>query len=116
VYLTIRLLTEIALEIHDATMKSARTFSPTRQEKDGETRDKIRKMGDEKLAVSGLLGLAQKGLEVIESGQGDTARWTDVACQALRTLASWTREWRLPLLFPPSHSHSPFGTRKSVAN
>lgn len=63
-----------------------------RQQKDGVIRDSIRTTGDEKLAVAGLLSLAVKGLDTIESGQGDRTKWIDVVCQALKTLASWARE------------------------
>lgn len=92
VFLAVRLLSEIALEIHDTTMRSARTFSQARQQKDGLIRDNIRSTGDEKLAASGLLNLASKGLDAIETGQGDRAKWIDIVCQAMRTLNSWIRK------------------------
>lgn len=80
------------MEIHDSTIKSARAFSTSRQEKDGLIRDRIRTTGDEKLAVAGLLGLAVKGLDIMQAGQAGASKWEGVVCQALKTLASWTRE------------------------
>ena len=73
-------------------MRSARAWSQNRQEKDGLIRDAIRTSGDERLAVQGLLELGAKSLEVLEGGQGDRAKWEDVGCQALKTLAAWTRK------------------------
>lgn len=76
-------------------MKSARDYSSSRQAKDGTIRDRIRTTGDEKLAVSGLLGLAAKGLDALEAGQGDASKWKGIVCQALQTVAYWTRKHKL---------------------
>jgi exportin-T len=76
--LGIHLLSEIAQEIHDSTMRSAREWDDKRQMRDGMIRDAIRTSGDETRAVSGLLRLAEGGGELAEL--------------ALRTLSTWTRE------------------------
>jgi exportin-T len=92
--LTIHILTDIALEVHDSTMKSARTFTPQRQQRDGAIRDAIRTTGDERLAIDGLLNLAVKGLDIVESGRAgqDRSKWINLIDQAVKTLAAWTRE------------------------
>lgn len=86
IYLVINLFNEIALEIHDSTVKSARPWSKDRQERDGNIRDVIRSSGDEALAIEGLLGVAEKALDMKES------KWMDIAELAMRTLGAWTRE------------------------
>jgi exportin-T len=85
VYLVIHLLNEIALEIHDSTMRSARPFSQTRFLRDGNIRDSIRSSGDEASAVQGMLQVAQRALD-----QG--GKWLEVGDFAMKTLATWTRE------------------------
>ena len=86
VYLVIHLFEEIALEIHDSTMRSARLFSQTRFLRDGNIRDSIRSSGDEALAVQGMLGVAQRAID-----QG--GKWLEVGELAIKTLATWTRKW-----------------------
>ncbi|WVQ66053.1 uncharacterized protein L199_004231 [Kwoniella botswanensis] len=86
--LTLRVLTEIAQEVHDVTLRSARKFSKDRQQRDGEVRDVIRSSGDERLAMEGMLGLVEKGLDALE--QGGEAKWLDVVETALRTMVTWT--------------------------
>ncbi|WVF68493.1 hypothetical protein IAT40_003260 [Kwoniella sp. CBS 6097] len=88
VLLTIRVLSEIAQEIHDTTLKSARAYSKDRQERDGVVRDVIRSSGDERLAVDGMLALAEKGVDTLE--QGGDAKWAEVTDSTLKTLATWT--------------------------
>ena len=90
VLLTLHLLADIALEIHDSTMRSARSWSKTRQDRDGIIRDAIRTTGDETLAIQGLVSLAEKGLHVLE--RGESAKWQEVTELAIRTLGMWTRE------------------------
>ncbi|OCF35216.1 exportin-T [Kwoniella heveanensis BCC8398] len=89
VLLAIRVLSEIAQEIHDTTLKSARAYSKDRQERDGVVRDVIRSSGDERIAVDGMLALAEKGVDTLEQGAGD-AKWAEVTDSTLRTLATWT--------------------------
>ena len=84
VYLVIHLFNEIALEIHDSTIRSSRPFSQTRLQRDGHIRDSIRVTGDEALAVQGMLTVVQNAVE-----RG--GKWTDVGELALKTLATWTR-------------------------
>ncbi|WWC65824.1 uncharacterized protein I303_108446 [Kwoniella dejecticola CBS 10117] len=83
--LTIQVLTEIAQEVHDTTLRSARKYSKDRQERDGVVRDVIRSSGDERLAVEGMLGLIEKGLE-----QGDDAQWLKLVEATLKTMVTWT--------------------------
>ncbi|ORX37714.1 tRNA binding protein [Kockovaella imperatae] len=82
VHLAVHLLSDIALEIHDPTIKSAREFTKERSHRDGLVRDAIRTTGDENKAVEGLINLAKAALEKPE--------WLDIADQAVRTLATWT--------------------------
>ncbi|WWD20310.1 exportin-T [Kwoniella shandongensis] len=86
--LTIRVLSEIAQEVHDSTLKSARSYSKDRQSRDGVVRDVIRSSGDEKLAVDGMLALAERGMDAIEKGEG--GKWAEVVDATLKTLAAWT--------------------------
>lgn len=91
--LTIRLLSEIAQEVHDSTMKSARPFSQARQQRDGEIRDRIRTTGDERLAVEGMLGLIEKALEIVDrGGDGQLHKWVELVDLSLRAFAAWSRE------------------------
>lgn len=86
IFLVIHLFNEIALEIHDSTVKSARLWSKDRQERDGKIRDVIRSSGDEALAVEGLLGITDKALS---AGEG---KWLEIAELAMKTMGAWTRE------------------------
>lgn len=91
--LALRILNEIAQEIHDSTLRSARTFSGQRQNRDGVIRDAIRSTGDERLAIDGLMTLAESALGVLEQGASDKGKWLELADYSLKTLASWIREW-----------------------
>ncbi|KAK8849681.1 hypothetical protein IAR55_005016 [Kwoniella newhampshirensis] len=86
--LTIRVLSEIAQEVHDSVLKSARSYSKDRQSRDGVVRDVIRSSGDEKLAVDGMLALAERAMDAIEKGEG--GRWVELLEATLKTLAAWT--------------------------
>ncbi|WVR08059.1 hypothetical protein IAU60_005105 [Kwoniella sp. DSM 27419] len=88
--LTVRVLSEIAQEIHDTTLRTARPYSKDRQFRDGVVRDVIRSSGDERLAVDGMLALAEKGLTTLSNG-GDS-KWAEAVEAALKTLATWTRD------------------------
>ena len=93
--LAVRLLSEIAQEVHDTTMRSARSWSGTRQMRDGTIRDVIRSIGDERLVVESILGLSEKGLDVLEGSRNVMKhKWLELVDLALKTLATWTR--RLP--------------------
>lgn len=85
--LVIRLLVEIAQEIHDTIMRSAREWSDERQRRDGAIRDAIRSSGDERRTIEGLLALTNKG---VARGKSDR-KWLEVTQMALKALASWTR-------------------------
>lgn len=87
--LVTHLLREIAQEIHDNVIRSARAFSKERQHRDGVIRDVIRSSGDERLAVEGMLKLASKGLELSKSDP----KWLEATQMALKTLASWARKF-----------------------
>lgn len=86
--LVIHLLIEIALEIHDNIIKSARAWSNERQLRDGSIREVIRSSGDERMAVEGLLSLANKGVGLSKGN----AKWLEVTQAALKALGHWTRE------------------------
>lgn len=91
--LVVHLLIEIAQEIHDSVMRSARAFSQGRQQRDGIIRDVIRTSGDERIAVEGLLALANKGMEMCKGGD---KQWLEVAQLALKALSTWIREFSCP--------------------
>lgn len=86
VLFVINIFNEIALEIHDSTVRSARPWSKDRQERDGNIRDVIRSSGDEALAVEGLLGITDKAL---------SRNWPDVAALAMKTMGAWIRKFCL---------------------
>jgi len=92
VLLAIRLLLEIAQEVHDSTIKSARNFSNGRHARDGAIRDAIRSTGDERLAVEGLVGLVETALSVVEGGGQDRQKWIETADLALKALGAWIRK------------------------
>lgn len=86
--LSVHLLIEIAQEIHDTVMRSARAYSNVRQHRDGTIRDVIRTSGDERIAMESLLALANKGMEMCK---GDK-QWLEVTQLALKALGAWSRE------------------------
>lgn len=88
--LTIRLLLEIAQEIHDTTLKTARIMTKERQDRDGVVRDVIRSSGDDKTAVEGMLGIIEKGLEQINRGN-NSDKWAEAVDATLKTLSAWIR-------------------------
>ncbi|WWC73701.1 exportin-T [Kwoniella pini CBS 10737] len=96
-FLTIQVLTEIAQEVHDTTLRSARRYSKDRQERDGVVRDVIRSSGDERIAVEGMLGLIEKGLE-----QGEDSQWLKLVEATLRTMVTWTPWVDLSVSLSPS--------------
>ncbi|KAL7425109.1 pre-tRNA nuclear export protein [Cryptotrichosporon argae] len=83
--LCLHILIEIAQEIHDVLLKSARVQSRDRNVRDGQIRDSIRTSGDERLVVEGLLALVQKGLA--SAGEVKALELTELA---LKALGSWT--------------------------
>ncbi|KAK4688536.1 exportin-T, partial [Tremellales sp. Uapishka_1] len=88
--LTCHLLVEIAQEVHDSTLRSAREITDGRLARDADARDAVRQRGDERLAVEGLLGLAESGLEVISrGGDGQLAKWKEAVELAVKALALW---------------------------
>ncbi|WRT69690.1 uncharacterized protein IL334_006680 [Kwoniella shivajii] len=86
--LTVRVLSEIAQEIHDTTIRSARPYSKNRQERDGVVRDVIRSSGDEQLAIDGMLGFIERGLNTLD--QGGDEKWLEAVEATLKTMATWT--------------------------
>ncbi|RXK35182.1 hypothetical protein M231_07553 [Tremella mesenterica] len=88
--LVIHLLNEIALEVHDTTIRSVRPWSKERTERDGMIRDTIRTSGDERLVIDALLSVAERGLNVIENGQQSGTRWQETVELTLKTVAAWT--------------------------
>jgi exportin-T len=94
ILLAVRLLIEVAQEVHDSVVKSARTFSPTRLKTDGVIRDSIRSSGDERLAVDGLIRLVETSLSVMESGGENRQKWLETGDLALKALSAWIRKLR----------------------
>lgn len=100
ILLAVRLLIEVAQEVHDSAIKSARDFSAARLARDGAVRDAIRSSGDERLALDGLVRLVEASLSVVEGGGNEQRqKWVDVADLALKALLSWIREFSLPVEF-----------------
>jgi exportin-T len=95
ILLAVRLLIEIAQEVHDSVIKSARSFTDGRHARDGFIRDSIRSSGDERLAVDGLVGLVETSLGVVEMGGDGSQKWVETADLALKALGAWIR--KLPL-------------------
>ncbi|KAJ9119660.1 hypothetical protein QFC22_003370 [Naganishia vaughanmartiniae] len=82
--LTLHLLCEIASEVHDPLLKSARSFAGDRNRRDGMVRDSLRATGDTKAVIEGALGLVERGMNA--TGQPmleEAVEW------ALRTLGAW---------------------------
>lgn len=92
IFLAVRLLIEIAQEVHDSVIKSARLFTDGRHARDGFIRDSIRSSGDERLAVDGLIGLVETSLGVVERGGEGSAKWIETADLALKALGAWIRK------------------------
>ncbi|ODO00845.1 exportin-T [Cryptococcus wingfieldii CBS 7118] len=86
--LTIRILLEVAQEIHDITLKEARVMTKERQERDGVIRDMIRSSGDDKVAVEGMLRLVDTGLERIHKGES-IDKWGETVDSTLKALSAW---------------------------
>lgn len=85
--LTLHLLCEIASEVHDPLLKSARSFAGDRNKRDGMVRDSLRATGDTEAVIKGTLALVEKGMNV--AGQPlfeEAVEW------GLRTLAAWARK------------------------
>ena len=98
ILLAVRLLIEVAQEVHDNTVKSARTFSAQRLRTDGVIRDTIRSSGDERLAVDGLVRLVETSLGVMEGGGENRQKWLETGDLALKALAAWIRKLPNPLI------------------
>ncbi|KAJ9097300.1 hypothetical protein QFC21_004969 [Naganishia friedmannii] len=82
--MTLHLLCEIASEVHDPLLKSARSFAGDRNRRDGMVRDSLRATGDTKAVIEGALGLVERGMNV--TGQPmleESVEW------ALKTLGAW---------------------------
>lgn len=86
--LTLHLLCEIASEVHDPLLRSARSFAGDRNKRDGLVRDSLRATGDTKAVIEGTLALVERGMNV--TGQPmleEAVEWS------LKTLAAWAREY-----------------------
>ncbi|GHJ86694.1 hypothetical protein NliqN6_3096 [Naganishia liquefaciens] len=82
--LTLHLLCEIASEIHDPLLRSARSFAGDRNKRDGLVRDSLRATGDTQAVIEGTLVLVERGMNVTGQPMMEEAvEW------ALRTLAAW---------------------------
>ncbi len=86
--LTLHVLCEIAAEVHDPLLKSARAHSEERRVRDGAVRDHLRSNGDTKRVMEALEGLVERGMDNV--GQ---PVWSEAVEWALRATCSWARKW-----------------------
>lgn len=88
--LTLHLLCEIASEVHDPLLKSARSFAGDRNKRDGMVRDSLRATGDTEAVIKGTLALVEKGMNITGQPMFEEAvEWS------LKTLAAWARKYIL---------------------
>ena len=86
--LTLHLLCEIASEVHDPLLRSARSYAGDRNKRDGLVRDSLRATGDTQAVIEGTLALVERGMNMTGQPMMEEAvEW------ALRTLAAWAREY-----------------------
>jgi exportin-T len=85
--ITLRMLCEIAAEVHDPLLKSARKWTAERNSRDGQIRDSLRIRGEVKIILDGLVKLVEQG---IRSNGGTGLQ--EVIDWSLNTLATWARE------------------------
>jgi len=86
--ITLRMLCEIAAEVHDPLLKSARKWTAERNSRDGQIRDSLRIRGEVKIILDGLVKLVEQG---IRSNGGTGIQ--EVVDWSLNTLATWAREF-----------------------
>jgi exportin-T len=96
--LSIRLIYEIAGEIHDATLRSARAWSDERFKRDGAIRDMIRTRGDGVAVIGALFGVVRQGVDRVEAGE--RGKWAELVELAIAAIAAWTRECQLTVALP----------------
>nr|ODN95651.1 exportin-T [Cryptococcus depauperatus CBS 7855] len=99
--LTIRFLLEIAQEIHDTTLKTARVMTKERQDRDGVIRDAVRSNGDDKMAVEAMSCVLEKGLEEVGRGQSPE-KWGEAVESTLKTFGAWIPWIDLDVALNPS--------------
>jgi hypothetical protein len=85
--LTLRMLSEIAAEVHDPLFKSARAWTAERNNRDGLIRDSLRLRGEVKTIMDGLVGLVESGLKT----EGEQPVMREIVEWSLNALATWTR-------------------------
>lgn len=88
--LSIRLIYEIAGEIHDATLRSARAWSEDRFKRDGAIRDMIRTRGDGVAVINALFAIVRQGVERVEAGE--RGKWVELVEWTIIAIAAWTRK------------------------
>ncbi len=86
---TLHMLCEIAGEVHDPLLKSARQHTEERRLRDMHVRDSLRQRDDSKLVMEALERLVQRGLQKV-----DDRVWVEAVEWGLRAMCSWAREWR----------------------
>jgi exportin-T len=84
---TLRMLCEIAGEVHDPLLKSARKWTAERNNRDGQVRDSLRVRGEVKIILDGLVSLVEQGIK--SEGQ---PMMQEVLEWSMNTLATWARE------------------------
>lgn len=82
--ITLRLLCEIAAEVHDPLLRSARRWTEERNARDGQVRDTLRIRGEVKVIMEGLVRLVELGLK----SEGVPAM-QEIMEWSLNTLATW---------------------------
>ena len=81
------MLCEIAAEVHDPLLKSARIWTAERNSRDGQIRDSLRTRGEVKIILDGLVKLVEQGI-----GSNGGSGVQEVIDWSLNTLATWARE------------------------
>jgi hypothetical protein len=85
---TLHVLCEIAAEVHDPLLKSARVHSEERRLRDALVRDHLRGGGDTKRVMEALESLVTRGMDKV-----DVPAWAEAVEWALRAMCSWAREF-----------------------
>lgn len=87
IIITLRMLCEIAAEVHDPLLRTARNWSAERNYRDGQIRDSVRVRGEVKTIVDVLVDMVEKALE--SGTQGPPQEVIDLALNVLVTWSPW---------------------------
>jgi len=94
---TPHVLCEIAAEVHDPLLKSARAHSEERRVRDALVRDHLRGGGDTKRVMEALESLVTRGMDKI-----NVPAWTEAVEWALRAMCSWAPWVDISIAVTPS--------------